>query len=134
MCDALVSAEEPMPERQPSYPRPQQSPERVRRLARAVLDAHAVVDLHELGVDVAKSTDGAAIRRTLQDRVDALATAARALARPDSLRDASEAVQEAHTRWQATPEHSDERRRAALELVFALLWLHDEIRVYELAS
>jgi len=124
-----------MPERQPSYPRPQQpTPERVRRLARAVLDAHAVVDLHELGVDLGQTPDGVTLRRTLQDRVDALATAARALPRPDTLRDAAEAVQEAHARWGEVPERTEDRRRAALELVFALLWLHDEIRIYELAS
>ena len=123
-----------MPERQPSHPRPT-SPDRVRRLARAVIDAHAVVDLHELGVDVTPPVPSAeSIRRTLQERIDALASGARGLAKNDDLRDASEAVVEAHAQWATTAEGTDARRRAALELVFALLWLHDEIRVYEIAS
>lgn len=122
-----------MPERQPSHPRPF-SPDRVRRLARAVIEAHAQVDLHELGLDVAPSIDAAAIRRTLHDRVEALIAVARALPATDPLREASEAVHEAHALWEDAPDATDARRRAALELVFALLWLHDEIRPFEMAS
>lgn len=123
-----------MPERQPSHPRPL-SPERVRRLARGVIETHARIDLHELGLeDSSAAIDPAMIRAALRDRVHALIGAARTLPANDPVREASEAVHEAHAIWSETDDGTDARRRAALELVFALLWLHDEIHPYEMAS
>ena len=71
---------------------------RARRLASAVITAHAACDGHARG-----RTDGAEAHETLAERIDDLGAIVLLLPRLHGLRIAAEHACEVHARWQSDP-------------------------------
>lgn len=103
---------------------------KARQLARAVLEAHAGVDAVDLGL-FDQPPDPESMRRVLAERIALLAHCVRELPSDDPLRVSAESVAREHARWIMAAPRTEERRSAGVELVLALLYLHDASRAFE---